>query len=334
MIVAIIFVILFFIVPPGIFMMTRMLKEYAKANLFGRRRSATAIANQKAKEGLNKKASKRIKFTLRDPRKKPVPFRIIFFLIYIVGAVISFVGGMTGNWSLLLLSFLFAYGAILFSIITANRIVKEREAVMKRMLELKSSKMKLVNREKGALPNPEEEFKVLEWSEDLTSPVKMYIFLPTDFDILQVDGFMESFNLIFGKNGQWIADDTDEQYGGFDFNAGVAAIRTSTPLPQIAMWHERYLNPKDIHWSFFPLALGAENGVPVYNEELGITEHVLGFAVNGGQEKLSKKNGVVIGKEVTSSPQVLVAGGTGGGKSLNSSSKVLVIDEDSEGSHK
>lgn len=303
---AIFFLILFLIIPPVMPMLLKFLKDYLKSSLFGRRRSATAIRNESAKEGLNKKMSKRIKFTMKDTRKKPIPFRLVFMLIYVTGAIVSVIGGLIGSWKMLILSFAIAYIAFIFSIITANKIVSERDNVLKRMLELKAKKMRLVNRDKGTIPNPASEFKVIEWDEDLVTPTKMYLYMPTDFDILEVDGFLESFNLIFGAKGQWIADDTDEQYGGFDFNAGVAAIRTSTPLPQIAMWHERYLNPKDIHWSYFPLALGSENGVPVYNEELKITEHVLGFAVNGGQEKLSKKNGVVIGKEVTSSPQVLI----------------------------
>lgn len=325
---AILFLILFFIVPPGIFVVSKYLKDYLKSYLFGRKRSATAIRNEAMKEGLNKKASKRIKFTMTDPRKKPIPFRIVFILIYLTGAIIAFVGGFNSNWMALPISFLAAYIAFIFSIITANKIVSERDVVLKRMLELKGSKMRFVNKDKGYIPTPASEFKVLEWNEDLITPTKMYLYMPTDFDILEVDGFLESFNLVFGGKGQWIADDTDEQYGGFDFNAGVAAIRTSTPLPQIAMWHERYLDPKDVHWSYFPLALGSENGVPVYNEELDIVEHVLGFAVNGGQEKLSKKNGVVLGKEVTSSPQVLIAGGTGGGKALATNTDVKIIVDD------
>ena len=154
--------------------------------------------------------------------------------------------------------------------------------------------------------------------------------MPTDFDILSVDGFLESFNLVFGGNGQWIADVDDKQYSGFDFNAGVAAIKVSGKLPPMAMWSEMYLDKKDIHWSYFPLALGSENGVPIVNKETGETEHVLGFAVNSGQEKLSKKNGVQIGPEVTSSPQILIAGGTGGGKSLSSKTAVRVIKKESE----
>lgn len=325
---ALLFLLLFVIIPPGVFIFSKIAKDYLKNYFFGRRRSSSSVLAKSAKEGVNKKASKRIKFTISDTRKKPIPFKLIFIGIYLLGSVVSIVGGFLENWSLLAVSILIAYVAFIFAIITANKIVSERDQVLKRMLELKGSKMKFVNREKGFQPNPSSEFKILEWSEDLIHPVKMYLYMPTDFDILEVDNFLESFNLIFGGNGQWISDDTDKVYGGFDFNAGVAAIRVSSPLPKMAMWHERYLNSKDVHWSYFPLGLGSENGVPVYNDELKRTEHVLGFAVNGGQEKLSKKNEVVIGKEVTSAPQILIAGGTGGGKSLYVKTPVKLIIED------
>lgn len=326
---AILFLILYLIFPSGIFMLLRYVKDYLKSYFFGRKKSSTAVV-QNVKEGLNQKVKKRIKFTMADPRKNPIPFKKVFIAIYLLGLSVSILGGFLGSWSLLLVAIMISYISFIFSIITSNKIVSEREQVMKRMLELKGSKMRFVNREKGSVPSPATEFKVLEWGDDLVSPVKMHLYMPTDFDILQVDSFLESFNLIFGSNGQWIADDTDETYGGFDFNAGVAAIKVTPPLPQMANWHERYLNKKEVHWSFFPLALGAENGVPVYNEELEVTEHVLGFAVNGGQEKLSKKNGVVLGKEVTSSPQILIAGGTGGGKSINSSTPIIRIKNDQE----
>lgn len=307
---AILFLILYLFLPLGIFKLLRMAKDYLINYFFGRRRSKSAVNAKAMKEGLNQKLSKRIKFTMADRRKEPVPFKLVFMGIYAVGLATSVLGGFLGNWSLLLVAIMISYTAFIFSAISANKIVAERDQVLKRMLELKGSKMKFVNREKGAIPSPATEFKILEWGDDLVSPTRMYLYMPTDFDILEVDRFLESFNLIFGSNGQWISDDTDETYGGFDFNAGVAAIKVTPPLPQMAQWHERYLNEKEVHWSFFPLALGAENGVPVYNEELDIIEHVLGFAVNGGQEKLSKKNGVVLGREVTSSPQTLIAGGT------------------------
>lgn len=323
----IVFILLYLIVPPGSFWALKSLKNYIKGQLFGRRRSTTALKAEAQVEGFNQKLSKRTKFTMKDPRNKPIPFRLVFITIYLAGLAISAVSAFTGGWKILLFSFILAYTSFFFSYFSANKVVKERDQVMKRMLELKQGKMRLVNKDKGVIPTPANEFKVLEWHEDLVTPIKLHLYMPTDFDTLEVDGFLESFNRVFNSKGQWISDDTDEQYGGFDFNAGVAAIRVTTPLPQMAPWHERYLNPKDIHWSYFPLALGSENGVPIFNEELEQTEHVLGFAVNGGQEKLSKKNEVVIGKEVTSSPQILIAGGTGGGKSLSKDTPVRVISE-------
>lgn len=321
----IIFVILYLFIPPGIFAFFKFFKEQAKYAIFGRKKNNTAIKQAAQKEGLNNKIIKRIQFTMHDPRNEPIPFKLVFIFIYLIGMGVSIYAGFADNWKLLLLSIMIAYISVIFSCVTANKIVTERDKVIKRMLELKGSKMRFVNKEKGAMVTPETEFKILKWSEDLVNPEKMYLFMPTDFDTLEVDQFLESFNLVFGGNGQWIADDTDKQYHGFDFNAGIAAIRVSPKLPSIAKWHERYIDPKNVHWSYFPLALGSENGVPVYNEELDITEHVLGFAVNSGQEKLSKKNGVEIGPEITSAPQILIAGGTGGGKSLQSTTVVNVV---------
>lgn len=323
----ILFVILYVVIPPGIFILTKIAKNQAKYAMFGRRRSRTAIKEEITREGINSKIKKRIDFTLRDPRSKPIPFRLIFFLIYTLGIVVSVVGGINEDFNYLLIAVAIAYVSMFFSIFTANRIVTEREKVLERMLELKGSRMKFVDRERGSAPNVNSEIKVIEWNEDLTVPSKLYLYMPTSFDILEIDRFMESFNLIFGEDGQWIADDTDEAHGGFDFNSGVAAIRVAPPLPKMAMWNERYLDPKYVHWSYFPLALGSENGVPVYNEEDDTWESVLGFAVNSGQEKLSNKNGVPTGGEITAAPQILIAGGTGGGKALSSETEVKVADE-------
>lgn len=318
----ILFAIMYLIIPPGIFVLIKLGKDRLKYVMFGRRRSSTAIRAETQKDGINKEISKRLKFTIKDPRNAPIPFRLIFLAIYISGLIIAGLAGWQSSSKLLGISIIIAYVSMIFSLISANRIVVEREQVLKRMLELKGSKMKLRDREKGMIPRIDREFKITEWHEDLINPIKMEIYMPTDFDLLSVDGFLESFNLIFGANGQWVSDDNS---GGFDFNAGVASIRVSPKLPQIAMWHERYLDPKHIHWSYFPLALGSENGVPLVNEETGETERVLGFAVNSGQEKLSKKNGVNIGPEIVAAPQVLVAGGTGGGKSLECTTPVKVV---------
>lgn len=326
---AILFFVIFLAFPPGLFMAGKWMKNYLRQMMFGRR-SKTAIREAERREGFNEKAAKRIKFTLRDPRTKPIPFRIVFLLIYAIGTGISLFAGYNANWKLLLASIVVAYIGLIFAYISSNNIISERDIVLGRMLELKGSKMRLVDRESKGRANMNSEFKVTKWSDDLIHPEKMYLYMPTDFDILEVDRFLESFNLVFGGNGQWISDDTDDNYNGFDFNAGVAAIRVSPPLPKIAMWHERYLDERFIHWSFFPLALGSENGVPIYNEELGVTENVLGFAVNSGQEKLSTKNEVAIGPEITAAPQILFAGGTGGGKALSSDTKIVVKRDGSD----
>lgn len=327
MIKILLFLIAYFTIPPLILFFGRMSKEKMKQQMMGRKRSATALRADSMKEGFNAKLSKRIKFTMKDPRKKPIPYKMTFYGIYLGGAAVAGLAGFLLSWKLMLASLVMAYISFIFSYATSDKLIRQRDETLKRMLEVKGSKMRFMQRDKGVPPSPASEFRVLEWNEDLTFPTRLHLYMPTDFDILEVDKFLESFNLVFGSNGQWISDDEDEQYGGFDFNAGVAAIRVSTPLPKRADWHERYLNEKDIHWSFFPLALGSENGVPVFNEELQKTERVLGFAVNGGQEKLSAKNGVVIGKEVTSSPQALIAGGTGGGKALSSKTSINRIKD-------
>lgn len=320
-----IFIILYLIIPYGFFVLIKFAKERIKYAMFGRRRSASAIKTANAKEGLNQKITKRLKFTIKDPRYKPIPFKLLFFIIYFTGLALAGYAGFLSNWKLFLGSIGIAYIAMIFSIITANKIVKERQLVLKRMMELKSSKMKLVDRDKTSTPTIEGEFKILKWGEDLINPIQMEVYMPTDFDLLTVDSFMESFNLIFGANGQWVSDDSA---GGFDFNAGIATIKVSPKLPQMAMWNERYLDPKFIHWTYFPLALGSENGVPLVNEETGETERVIGFAVSDGQAGLSKKNGAIIGPEITAAPQILVAGGTGGGKALSSQTNIrAVIDE-------
>ena len=324
----ILFVVLYFIVPPGIFAGAKALKSYIKSQMFGRKQSKTAITQGNIREGLNEKISKRIKFTLKDPRNSPIPFRLIFVLIYITGAIVAGIGGALGKFSILMIALLIQYVDVIFAYGSANEIVTERDTVLRRMVELKSSKMKLVNKGKGIITRPSDEFKILKWSDDLVHPEKMHIYMPTDFDLLSINQFLESWNLVFGSEGQWIADKSDKQYGGFDFNAGVASLRVSPKLPQRADWHTRYLDPEHIHWGFFPLAIGSENGVPIYNEEIDATEHVLGFAVNSGQNKLSAKNDVVIGAEITSAPQVLIAGGTGGGKALASDTKVKVLVSD------
>ena len=318
-------VIMYFAIPPTIMALGKVFKDRMKFAIYGRQRSRTALA-QKQNEGLNRKIKKRLNFSIRDPRQKPIPYRLIFLGIYFTGAIVAGLSAFFGGFKLFLLSILFAYGAVIFSYVTTNKIITERDVTLERMLELKLTKMRSASgsKDRSSLLNIDEELKVIEWDKDLVTPVKMHLYMPTSFDSLEVAGFLESFNLVFNSAGQWVANTDDEHYKGFDFNAGVASIRVSPKLPERADWHIRYLESPEVHWSFFPLAIGSENGVPILNEETGKIEHVLGFAVNSGQEKLSRKRGTRIGNEMTSAPQILIAGGTGGGKALDSNTKVVV----------
>lgn len=323
-----IFVLLYFAIPPLSLKIGKMMKDQAKYSIYGRQRSRTAI-NQDAEAGFNARLAERKAFTKRDPRTKPIPFKIMYLGMLIVGAIASFFIGLFElkfKWAML--AWLINFGSMAFSYITADEIVVERNKVLERMLSLKHSKMGLVSDSKSN-PILQEEIQVIEWHDDLVTPRKLYLYMPTTFDSLQVNGFLESFNLIFNSHGQWIANMEDETHRGFDFNAGVASLRVSPPLPQRADWHERYLLNEKVHWSFFPLAIGSENGIPIENEETGKIEHVLGFAVNSGQNKLSAKQGVIIGSEIVAAPQVLIAGGTGGGKALASDTEVIVVDKES-----
>lgn len=321
------FLIMYLAIPPFVLWFGKMMKDQFKYSLYGRKRSQTAIA-QEAEAGFNARLKERKDFTKRDPRTKPIPYKIIYIAIYALGAIGSFiVGTFDFKFKYAALMWLFNFGSMAFSYITADEIVVERKKVLERMLSLKQSKMGLVSESKSN-PILPDEIEVLEWHDDLITPKRLYLYMPTTFDSLQVTSFLESFNLIFNSHGQWIANMEDENYTGFDFNAGVASLRVSPPLPQRADWHERYLLNEKVHWSFFPLAIGSENGIPIENEETGKVEHVLGFAVNSGQNKLSAKQGVTIGSEIVAAPQILIAGGTGGGKSLSVDTLVVTVTDD------
>lgn len=324
--IAIIYLILYLIGPPLTLKVGRYAKEQIKYSLYGRRRSNTAISQQ-ASEGFNARLRKRTEFTMRDPRTEPIPYRIVFIGIYILGGIVAILGGFLGKFIFLLLAWGISAGGMAYSYITADPIVTERDKVIERMVSLKQSKMGLMSDNKTS-PDPNQELRVIEWNDNLIAPKRLHLYMPTTFDNLQITGFLESFNLIFGSNGRWIENLNDEEYQGFDFNAGVASLRTSAPLPQRADWHERYLLNERIHWSFFPLAIGSENGVPVINEETGKQEHILGFAVNSGQNKLASKQGFKIGAEIVAAPQILIAGGTGGGKSLSVDTLVVTVTDD------
>lgn len=100
-------------------------------------------------------------------------------------------------------------------------------------------------------------------------------------------------------------------------------ISLEAPLPRIAMWDPKYLENDLIQWSFFPLGLASKWGVPIPNEETGEVDRVVGFDVNGTQGKFMDKNGIPKNSDIMPSPHAILAGVTGGGKSVMQRNVIL-----------
>lgn len=219
----------------------------------------------------------------------------------------------------------------------------DRDKTLQRMLDLKRSKMGLINNKSNFL-NHEEEFVILSWYDSIKPgqenipkhkrktmpmPEKVRLFLPVTYDELNSPHFLDAWSLAFGDGGRWVADKTDKTNPGWNSTTGIATIIRQKPLPQLAKWHESYvLNPR-VAWSFFPLAIGSENGIILEDAfNPGNQIHVLGYDVAGDQPSVSGKFGTPVGPEIVAAPMALIAGDTGGGKSLSLDTEVITIGPD------
>lgn len=266
---------------------------------------------------LNSKISEALKFVLKLDKRKSlgIPNRAILVVIYIIGLIPTLFFAYSENYAMMALFLLTPYWAYAFAITVYRPIKNDREELYLRLYTLKQSRMGLYNKGKKDVVDYNAEFQILEWEDDYISPSKLTLKIPPTFDSLAIEGFLEQFNVHFGNGSAWVADRSDPKVPGWDFNRGVATLVHTPPLPKMALWSDLYIKHENIAWSFFPIALGTENGVRITNPETGEDEYVLGFDVFGDQAKMAKK-GVQVGGEITQSPQVLIAGGTGGGKSL------------------
>lgn len=295
--------------------------------------------NQNQKVNLTKqsylsKAREALSFIFKmDTRKSyNIPNKAIVGNVYLVGFILSIVSAFSGTVVLLFVSLLFPFITVGIARIIFSPIKKEREIVLDKIHSLKRDRMGLKEKGKGAdfsLTPKNSEFEVLAWDTDFVSPTKLRLFLPTNFDPISEGAFLEQFNVYLSKgSAKWAPDRTDPKDRGWNYGAGHVTLMRMPPLPLRAPWNERYLLNDNIAWSYFPLALGVENGVKITNEETGQDEYVLGFDVAGDQRK---KKGVQVGEEVVMAPQVLIAGSTGGGKSLSVDTIVpTVVDKDEE----
>lgn len=283
------------------------------------------------------KWKKALRFAFRDNRslrlrKKGAPAtgalqnRFVTFGLWGIGLILAILSTMSEfNWALFASSILLFFIAVIFAISSSRSIIKERKRVLDRLFAIGSDKMRLPK--KHSL-NPEVVVQVAEW-RDFVKPAKIRFDIPTTFGQEGQEGFMKQLNQVFGTETAWVPS-YDEKAGerGWDYDGGRLYLRSVPPLPQMAKWDERYVLSEAIAWSFFPIALGVENGVELVNEETGETENVLGFDLSGEQVKTGKKAGVKVSQTITTSPMVFIGGGTGGGKAESVDTPVLVLKEE------
>lgn len=297
----IIFAILYFALIP----LLLTLSSYFRRNYLASREKLKELAN---KLPIHKIYTRDIGFAFSYKGTKTI-ILILFIIGFILTMAITAI-----NW-LYAIPVVFVWPLVIWIVSrkVAGERRKEKEKTLERLLEIKIARLGSTSKVKSK-PNIDEEMKVLEWDDEMINPVKIRFAIPTTFDSLFINDFMVKFNDMFGGDKEWIADEQDKEYPGWDLKNGFVTLKTTPPLPNMAAFHENYILNDRIAWSFFPLGLGSKGGVemisPITNEKV----HVIGFDVFGAQKKLGKK--FYVGSEIEQSPQTLVAGVTGSGKSV------------------
>lgn len=177
-------------------------------------------------------------------------------------------------------------------------------------IEFKKKNMGLVN-SSSTVYSFTDELEVTD-TDDNNKPTKMAVKLPVGFDPAESTAFLDKMTTLFGRGRPW---EIDPEAGGWDADEKKAHLSLESPLPQLADWDEKYVNHPDVQWSFFPLGIGSKWGVPIKDDD-GNEIHLVGFDVNGAQGKYMDKNGITKHADIMPSPHAIVAGVTGGGKSV------------------
>lgn len=312
----------FAIVPYLLMSILSLIKTFIKQDI--QRRMRVRNNREEPKETVLYKVNSSMKFIMKEDKRKTfgVQNKFIVIGLYVMfGAVTLFYAAQS---NILMTSVMVLSPYIIWIVAyTLYRPIKiGRDSLYTKLYGFKSEKMGLVEkREKGRGVDYHSEFEITEWADNYITPTKMKMYIPTKFDELQIDGFMTHLSVHFGRKSKWTADRSNPEDSGWNFTEGHVNLIWTPHLPNIAMWDEKYLFDERIAWSFFPMGLGSENGVRLTDEE-GNDEYVLGFDLAGEQQKLSRKQGTQLGTEVVLAPQVLIAGGTGGGKALSTDTKI------------
>lgn len=255
--------------------------------------------------------------------------RQFMFIIWVFGLILMIASSFAPETQLKLIGYLIAFfvfmAAMMFGMNRAKQVVDARNVKISKMFEIGVAKLGL---SRDYIDNPGAMIEVQEW-RDLIFPQQVKFHIPTTFSSDGEAGFLLQFNQVFGSETTFVAHNTQESgKPGWNYEEGELIIRAVPPLPRKAEWKEKYVLDERIAPSFFPIALGVENGIELIDEETGEKEYVLGFDVSGAQADLAKEKGVNIGGEIVAAPMTLIAGGTGGGKAEDASTKVLRWIED------
>jgi hypothetical protein len=248
-------------------------------------------------------------FGIKEANNKSIVITL-YILSILLAPALSFINIFLAIGAVIISPFLFG----VLNKILVQKELQERDVLISRLIDFKRSKMGLQDNKSNVLTY-ENEFQILEWGED-KKPEKIRLFLPVTFDPLNAVNFLRDFSTQFGRGRPFEIDYQDKECPGWDTDKGVATLKLEAPLPTLAKWDAHYLEDPIVQWSFFPLGLGSKGGLPIKNPETGEIEHVIGIDVDGTQAKYCAKNNIPVGKDIVASPMTLIAGVTGGGKSV------------------
>lgn len=311
-------------------------KAYKKVFITRRAQKLRPQDMDQLPQPLGKKLKRHLGFTVKmDDRtwgKMPLNNKRMFWVLWVLGLVVTVLGGVFSNLSVIFLGLMMFFLPLIYSIATSRKMLAQRDAIFNRIFETVNFKMHYGAKK---AENPASLIKISEW-EDMLQPKEIRISIPLSFDQAAAPEFMRHFNQNLSRfstdaeERSWVAKTADGKAPGWDFGGSLLTVRTVPPLPTMAKFDAHYLHNERCAWSFFPLGLGIENGVEMIHPETGATENVIGIDVSGEQGKLGKKKGFPVSGTIMVSPMALVGGGTGGGKSLAVNTIVPVVKKDRE----
>lgn len=282
--------------------------------------------NKKRKEKAEQTEDKALKEKLETPIASwiiPIQSVKIFYTIYGLGAIATIVGFGLQSFTITLIGALLWYTYFTFGLVNSLKPVRVINRKLDIMYGIAAASIKY---ESNLDHTNSKKIKVIRWSDPITPQMISFELGPNLTRNVQ-EPFMQAFNLYFGEESTWVPSyDQELEHKGWDFPNGILHIYSVPPLPQKAKWSTHYVNGEGISWSWFPLGLGVEGGVEQPNPETNEVENVIGIDVSGLQDGEGAKAGIRVHPSIVASPQILIAGRTGGGKAIDVNELVEVIE--------